>query len=97
VVSALVVEAEVEAAAAAPAAWLLGFDQLLELRESASESSARLSLEVVVATPVGVPHPGVPAALARYAFHLRACCQTSLESIHTSDPTLQSFNIRNDI
>jgi hypothetical protein len=30
----------------------------------------------------------VPATLAGHAFHLGAYCQTSVESIHTSDLTL---------
>jgi hypothetical protein len=47
-----------------------------------------------VATAAGVPHPRVSAALAGHAFHLDACCQTSVESIHTSDLALQSFSIR---
>jgi hypothetical protein len=33
-----------------------------------------LSLGVVVATAVGVPHPVVPTTLAGHAFHLGACC-----------------------
>jgi hypothetical protein len=87
----------VEVATTAPIAWLPGCDQLLQLPESTSETSARSSLEVVVATAAGVPHPRVPAALAWHAFHLSACCQTSVESIHTSDLTLQSLSIRKDI
>jgi hypothetical protein len=47
-----------------------------------------------MATAAGVPHPMVPAALAGHAFDLGAYYQTSVESIHTSDMTLQSFNIR---
>jgi hypothetical protein len=94
-VSALAFEVEVEVAAT-PVAWLSGSDQSLGLPESASETSARLSLGVV-ATAARVPYPGVPVALARHAFHLGACCQTSVESIHTSDLTLQSFSIRKDI
>jgi hypothetical protein len=39
---------------------------------------------VVVATAAGVPHLGVSAAPAEHAFHLCACCQTSVESIHIS-------------
>jgi hypothetical protein len=62
--------------------------QSLGLLESASERSARLSLGVVVATAAGVPHPVVPSALAGHAFHLGACCQTSVESIQTSNLTL---------
>jgi hypothetical protein len=50
-----------------------------------------------VATAAGVPHPRVHVALAWHAFHLGACCQTSIESIHTSDLTLQSLSIRKDI
>jgi hypothetical protein len=83
--------------AAAPAALLLEYDQLLGLPEFASETSAQWSSGVVVATPAGVPHPGVPATLAGHTFHLYACCQTSVESIHTLDLTLQSFNLRKDI
>jgi hypothetical protein len=41
-----------------------------------------------VATSARVPRPGVLAALAGHAFHLGAYCQTSVESIHTSDLTL---------
>jgi hypothetical protein len=67
------VEIEVEASVAAPVAWLLGSDQSLGLHESTSETSARLSLEVVVAIAVGVVHPVVPAALAGHALHLGAC------------------------
>jgi hypothetical protein len=50
-----------------------------------------------VATTTEVPPPGVPAAPVEHAFHLYACYQTSVESIHTSDLTLQSFNIGKDI
>jgi hypothetical protein len=52
---------------------------------------------VAVATAAAVPHLGVPAAPAEHAFHLCACFQTSIESIHTSDLILQSFSIRKDI
>jgi hypothetical protein len=50
-----------------------------------------------VATADEVPHPEVPVALAGHAFHFGACCQTSIESIHTSNLTLQPFSIRKDI
>ena len=83
-----------EVVVAAPVTWLSGSDQLLELLEFASETPAQLSLEEVGATAVGVPHPRVPAALVGHAFHLGACCQTSVESIHTSDLTVQSSSIR---
>ena len=86
-----------EVVVAALVAKLLESDQSLGLPRSASEISARLSLGVVVATAAEVLHPRVPVALARHAFHLGACCQTSIESIHTSDLTLQSFSIRKDI
>jgi hypothetical protein len=52
---------------------------------------------MMVATAAGVSHPVVLAALARHAFHLGAYCQTFVESIHTSDLTLQSFSIRKNI
>jgi hypothetical protein len=51
----------------------------------------------MVAIAARVPHPVVLAALVGHAFHLGAYCHTSVESIHTSDLTLQSFNIRKDI
>jgi hypothetical protein len=95
--SALAVDVEVEVAVTTPVEWLPESGQSLGLLESASERSARLSLGVVVATVAGVPHPVVPTALPRHAFHLGACCQTSVESIHTSNLTLQSFSIRKDI
>jgi hypothetical protein len=47
-----------------------------------------------VATATKVPHLGV---LAEHAFHLYTYFQTSVESTHTSDLTLQSFSIRKDI
>jgi hypothetical protein len=50
-----------------------------------------------VATAAELPPPGVPVARAEHAFHLCVCSQTSVESTHISDLTLQSFSIRNDI
>jgi hypothetical protein len=50
-----------------------------------------------VATAAGVYHLVVLAALAMHTFHLGACFQTSVESIHTSDLTFQSFSIRKGI
>jgi hypothetical protein len=50
-----------------------------------------------VATAAELSPLGVPPAPAEHAFHLCAYSQTSVESIHTSDPTLQSFSIRKDI
>jgi hypothetical protein len=75
---------------------LLGYSFRVSMG-AASETSARLSLEVLVATAAKVPHPEVPTALAGHAFHLGACCQTSIESIHTSDLALQTFNVSKDI
>jgi hypothetical protein len=78
--SALAVEAE---AVAALAAWLLGSTQLLELLQSAWETSSLLSLGVVVeATAAGVPHPMGLVAPVRHAFCLNAYCQTSVEGTH---------------
>jgi hypothetical protein len=54
-------------------------------------------IRVVVATTAGVPHTVVLAALAGHAFYLGTYYQTSVESIHTSDLTLQSFIIIKDI
>jgi hypothetical protein len=85
-------------AAAEPAALLLMSDQLPELPEFASRTSAQWSSGVAVANAaVELPPPGVPAALAEHALHLYACSQTSVETTHISNLTLQSFNIRKDI
>jgi hypothetical protein len=43
-------------------------DQLLGLSGFASETSARWSSRVVVATATGAPHPGAPATPAKHAF-----------------------------
>jgi hypothetical protein len=50
-----------------------------------------------VATAAELHLPRVPAVLVEHALHLDACSQTSVESTHTSDLTLQSFSIRKDI
>jgi hypothetical protein len=85
-------------AAAALAALLLESDQSLGLLGSALGTSAQQSSGVVVATAATeLPPPGVPAAPAEHALHLGAWSQTSIESTHTSNLTLQSFNIRKDI
>jgi hypothetical protein len=98
VASELALEAEVGVAAAAPAASLLRSDQLPELPEFASWTSAQLSSGVVVATAVvGLHPPGVPVVLAEHGSHLCACSQTSIEITHISELTLQSFSIRKDI
>jgi hypothetical protein len=53
---------------------------------------------VAVATAAAeLPPPGVPAVLAKHVLHLCACSQTSVESTHTSNLTLQPFSIRKDI
>jgi uncharacterized membrane protein len=98
VASGLALEAEVVVAAAKLAASLLISDQLPELPGSASRTSAQWSSGVAVATAaVELPPLGVPAALAVHASHLCACSQTSVETTHISDLTLQSFSIRKDI
>jgi hypothetical protein len=85
-------------AAAALVALLLMSDQLPELPEFASRTSAQWSSRVAVANAAAeLPPPGVPTALAEHASHLCTCSQTSVETIHISDLTLQSFNIRKDI
>jgi hypothetical protein len=81
-------------AATAPAALLLGSDQSLGLPESASGTSAQLSSGVAVATAAELPPPSVHAAPVEHALHHDACSQTSVESTHTSDLTLQSFSRR---
>jgi hypothetical protein len=97
VASELALEVEVGVAAAALATSLLGSDQLLGLPESASGTSAQWSSGVAVATDAELHLPGVPAVLAEHALHLCDSSQTSVESTHTSDLTLQSFSIRKDI
>jgi hypothetical protein len=94
VASELASEVEVGVAAAAPAALLLMSGQLLGLLVFASGTSTQWSSRVAVATATKVPHLGV---LAEHAFHLYTYFQTSVESTHTSDLTLQSFSIRKDI
>ena len=96
--SELACEVEVGVAAAAPAASLLRSDQLPGLLGSASRTSAQWSSGVAVANAAAeLPPPGVPAVLAEHASHLCACSQTSVETTHISDLTLQSFSIRKDI
>jgi hypothetical protein len=51
----------------------------------------------VATTAAGLHLLGVPTVPAEHALHLYACSQTSIESTHTSDLTLQSFSIRKDI
>jgi hypothetical protein len=51
----------------------------------------------VVNVAAGLHPPGVPAVPAEHALHLCVCSQTSLETTHISDLTLQSFSIRKDI
>jgi hypothetical protein len=97
VASGLAPEVEVGVAAAAPAASLLRSHQLLGLLGSASGTSAQWSSGVAVATTAELHLPGVPDALAEHTLHLCACSQTSVESTHTSDLTLQSFSIRKDV
>jgi hypothetical protein len=83
VASGLAPEAEVVVAAAAPAASLLGSDQLLGLLESASGTFAQWSSGVVVANATAeLPPLGVPAVLAEHASHLCAYSQTSEEITH---------------
>jgi hypothetical protein len=81
--SKLAPEAEAMVAAAAPAASLLGSDQLLGQLESALGTFAQWSLVVVVANAAAVLPPlGVPAVLAEHALHLCAYSQTSIEITH---------------
>jgi hypothetical protein len=93
--SGLALEAKAGVAAAVPAASLLRFDQLPGLLGSASRTFAQWSLGVAGANAAAeLPPPGVPVALAEHASHLCACSQTSVETIHVSNLTLQSFSIR---
>jgi hypothetical protein len=83
VVSRLAPDAEAVVAAAAPAASLLGSDQLSGLLESASGTFAQWSSGVAVANAVvGLPPLGVPAVLVGHASHPCACSQTSIEITH---------------
>jgi hypothetical protein len=82
----------------AAAASLLRFDQLLGLLVSASGTFAQWSSVVVVAVAAAELHlPEVSVVLAEHALHLSACSQTSVEVIHISDLTLQSFSIRKGV
>jgi hypothetical protein len=83
--------------AVTPAALLLRSDQSLGLLGSALGTSAQWSSGVAVATAAELPPPGVPAAPAEHTLYLGICSQTSIESTHISDLTLQSFSIRKDI
>ena len=96
VASELAPEVEVGVVAAAPTASLLRSDQSLGLLGFASGTSAQWSSGVAVATAAELHLPGVLAAPAEHALHLGACSQTSIESTHTSDLTLQTFSIRKD-
>jgi hypothetical protein len=61
-------------AAAAPAALLLGSDQLFGLLGSASRTSTQLSSGVAVATAAAeLPPPRALAVLAEHALHLCVC------------------------
>ena len=82
-------------AAAEPAASLLMSDHLPELPGSASRTSAPLTSGVVGEAASVVP-PAGHAALAEHACCIGACCQTSVEDIHTSALILQSFSIRKE-
>jgi hypothetical protein len=85
-------------AAAAPAAWMLMSDQLPGLLGSASRTSSQWSLVVAVANAAtGLLPLGVHVIQAEHASHLCACSQTSVETTHISDLTLQSFSIRKDV
>jgi hypothetical protein len=76
--------------AAAAAEWRPESDQWLELLESTSRTSARLSSGVVaVVALAGVPHPAELAAPVEHAFLLCACFLTSAECNHTPELILQ--------
>jgi hypothetical protein len=79
-------------AATAPAALLLRSVQLLGLLGSALGTSGQWSSGVAVATAAELHLPGVPAVPTEHALHLGAYSQTSVESTHISDLTLQSFS-----
>jgi hypothetical protein len=98
VASELALKAEVGVVVVVPAALLLRSDQSLGLLGSASGTSVQLSSGAAVATAAAeLPPPGVPAIPTEHALHLGAYSQTSVESTHKSDLTLQSFSIRKDI
>jgi hypothetical protein len=81
----------VGAAAAALVAWQPESDQSPGLPESASETSALLSLGAVVATATKVPHLAVPAAPTEHASLLCTYCLTSAEDNHTSETDLANL------
>jgi len=78
-----------------PAAWLPESAQWPALPESASRTSAPLTSGVVGEAASVVP-PAGHAALAEHACCIGACCQTSVEDIHTSALILQPFSIRKE-
>ena len=82
-------------AAAEPAASLLMSDQFLELPGSASRTSAPLTSGVAGGAASDFP-PAGHAAPAEHACCIGACCQTSVEDIHTSASILQPFSIRKE-
>jgi hypothetical protein len=82
----------------ATAASLLRSDQLPGLLGFASRTFAQWSSGVAVANAAAeLPPLGVPAVLAEHASHLCTFSQTSVETTHISNLTLQSFSIRKDI
>ena len=93
--SGLALEAEVVVVTAELTASLLMSDQLPELPESASRTSAQWSSGVAGEAASDVP-PAGHAALAEHACCIGACCQTSVEDIHTSALILQPFSIRKE-
>jgi hypothetical protein len=50
----------------------------------------------VVAATAGVPHPAMLPAPIEHAFLLYACCLTSAECNHTSEPILQTCSIKRE-
>jgi hypothetical protein len=77
------------AATTALTAWRPESNQSPGLPESASETSALLSLRAVVTSVAEVPHLAVPAAPAEHASLLCAYFLTSAQGNHTSEPILQ--------
>ena len=73
-------------------------EQMFLMQTQAVQAIGQWSSEVAVANATAeLPPLRVPAALAEHASHLCACSQTSVETTHISDLTLQSYSIRKDV
>ena len=94
-VSGLAPNVEVRVAVPASAASLPESAQWPALPGAASRTCAPLTAGVAGEAASDFP-PAGHAALAEHAYCIGACCQTSVEDIHTSALILQPFSIRKE-